>query len=130
MGAMTPAPITAVSGLAAATLRLNVSAQNVANADDVSEIGGPPAYSPLAVQQSALPSGGVTATAVTLAPGQTLAYDPASPFTDGSGLVQAPEIDPVSEITNQLAAGQAFAYSLAALKAADEEQQALLDMTS
>ena len=36
----------------------------------------------------------------------------------------------MTEITNQLVSGQAFAYSLAALKAANEEQQTLLDITT
>jgi len=130
MGAMTSAQVNAIGGLNAATLTLDASASNLANADDVSAVGGPPAYNPVAVQQSARPGGGVIATAVTLKPSQLLAYDPNSPVANAAGLVQAPEIDPVSEVTNQLVAGQNFAYSLTALKAANEEQQALLDMTT
>jgi len=130
MGAMMSAQTTAISGLNAATLTLNASASNLANADDVSPVGGDPAYSPIGVQQSAQPGGGVVASAVTLKPSQMLAYDPTSPMANSVGLVQAPEIDPVSEVTNQLVSSQAFAYSLAALKAADEEQQTLLDITT
>ena len=130
MGAMMSAQITAISGLNAADLTLNASASNLANADDVSAVGGAPAYNPVGVQQSALPGGGVVASAVTMKPSQMLAYDPTSPIANSVGLVQAPEIDPVSEVTNQLVSSQAFAYSLAALKAADEEQQTLLDITT
>jgi flagellar basal-body rod protein FlgC len=130
MGAMMSAQVTAISGLNAASLTLNASASNLANADDVSAVGGAPAYSPIGVQQSAQPGGGVVASAVTLKPSQLLAYDPNSPVANAVGLVQAPEIDPVAEITNQLLSGQNFAYSLAALKAANEEQQTLLDMTT
>jgi flagellar basal-body rod protein FlgC len=130
MGAMMSAQITAISGLNAANLTLNASASNLANADDVSAVGGAPAYNPVDVQQSTLPGGGVVASAVTLKPSQMLAYDPTSPFANGAGLVQAPEIDPVTEVTNQLTSGQAYAYSLAVLKSANEEQQTLLDITT
>ena len=130
MGAMTSAMSIASSGLAAATLELNTSAENVANSDDVSAVGSAPSYSPQAVTQNPIPGGGVAASAVTLPSSQMLAYDPTSPFANGAGLVQAPEIDPLSEVTNQLQSSQAFAYSLAALKIANEEQQSLLDMTT
>ena len=125
---MTPAAAIAQSGIAAATLRLTVSASNLANANDASAPGGPPAYSPLAVTESAAAGGGVVARAVTAKTAQLLVYDPASPVAGVGGMVQTPEIDPVSEITNQIAAGRAFAFSLEALKAADEEQQSLLDI--
>ena len=125
---MTPATAIALSGLTAADLRLNVSASNVANAGDESAVGAKPGYQPLGIVQTPVAGGGVAATAVTLKPGQFLAYDPTSPVASVQGLVQAPEIDPVSEIGNQLAAGHAFAFSLEALQVADEEQKALLDI--
>ena len=43
-------------------------------------------------------------------------------------MVQTPEIDPIDEISNQMAAGHAFGFSLEALKAADDEQKQLLDL--
>jgi flagellar basal-body rod protein FlgC len=125
---VTPAAAIAQSGIAAATLRLTVSASNLANANDASAPGGPPAYSPRAVRQSAAAGGGVIARAVSAKTAQLLVYDPASPVAGVGGMVQTPEIDPISEITNQIAAGRAFAFSLEALKAAEEEQQSLLDV--
>ena len=89
---------------------------------------GRTAYSPVSVQNSATPGGGVTAVATTMAPGQMVAFDPTSVMANASGLVDTPEIDPVNEISNQLAASNAFAFSLEALQAADEEQQTLLDI--
>jgi len=115
-------------GLAAATLGLAVSAANLANASDKAAPGSPAAYVPRAVRQTASPGGGVSAKVVTLKTAQLLVYDPASPVAGAGGLVQTPEIDPVSEITNQVAAGHAFAFSLEALKAADDEQKQLLDL--
>lgn len=118
----------AQSGLAAATLSLAVSAANLANAGDKAAPGSPTAYAPRAVKQAASAGGGVSAQVVTLKTAQLLVYDPASPVAGAGGLVQTPEIDPVSEITNQIAAGRAFAFSLEALKAADDEQKQLLDL--
>ncbi|HEY1750419.1 MAG TPA: flagellar basal body rod C-terminal domain-containing protein [Caulobacteraceae bacterium] len=125
-------PVSAISqsGLAAATLRLNVSASNLANIDDTSPVGSAQGYQPGTVVQSALPGGGVAAQAVTLSSAQLLAYDPTAAIANDQGLVQAPDIDPISEITNQLAASRAFAFNLDALKAAEEDQQSLLDIST
>ncbi len=125
---VTPADAIGLSGLAAASLRLTVSASNLANANDAAAPGAPSAYAPRAVRQSAAPGGGVSAQAVAVKTAQLLVYDPASPIAGANGLVQTPEIDPVAEISNQIAAGRAFAFSLEALRVADEEQKALLDI--
>ena len=125
---MTPVAAIAGSGLAAATLGLNVSAANLANANDKSAPGSRSAYAPRAVKQAPAPGGGVSAQAVTLKMAQMLVYDPASPVAGANGMVETPEIDPISEVTNQLAAGRAFAFSLEALQAADDEQKQLLDL--
>ena len=125
---MSPASAIAASGLVAAALKLGASAANLANVSDTAKVGGKPAFSPLGVGTAPLPGGGVTASVVTLSPGQTLAFDPTSALADAQGLVQAPEIDPAAEVSNQLLARQAFAFSLAALKVADETQKTLLNI--
>jgi flagellar basal-body rod protein FlgC len=125
---VTPVAAIAQSGLAAATLRLNVSASNVANMDDESPVGSTSGYQRGGVTTSPTPGGGVTAQAVTLSPAQILAYDPTASIADEQGLVQRPDIDPIAEVSNQMAANHAFAFSLDALKAADKEQKALLDL--
>jgi flagellar basal-body rod protein FlgC len=127
---VTPAAVIAGSGLAAATLGLTVSAANLANANDTSAPGSQGAYAPRAMKQTSVPGGGVAARAVTVKTAQLLVYDPASPVAGANGLVQTPEIDPVSEITNQITAGRAFAFSLEALKIASDEQRQLLDLTA
>jgi flagellar basal-body rod protein FlgC len=125
---VTPAAAIAGSGLAAAMLGLTVSAANLANANDASAPGSKSAYAPRAVKLTPAPGGGVAAQAVTLKTALLLVYDPASPVAGANGLVQMPEIDPVSEITNQITAGRAFAFSLEALKVATDEQKQLLDL--
>jgi flagellar basal-body rod protein FlgC len=125
---VTPVAAIAGSGLAAAMLGLNVSAANLANANDKSAPGSKSVYAPRAVKQTPAPGGGVSAQAITLKMAQMLVYDPASPVAGANGMVQTPEIDPISEVTNQLAAGRAFAFSLEALQAADDEQKQLVDL--
>jgi hypothetical protein len=72
---VTPVAAIAQSGLTAATLKLNSSASNLANAGDRSAVGAK-GYQPTEVENSALPNGGVVAQAVTLSPGTTIIYDP------------------------------------------------------
>jgi flagellar basal-body rod protein FlgC len=127
---VTSAVSIAQSGLAAATLSLNASASNLANIDDTSPVGATTGYTPSQVIANAAPGGGVTTTAVTAKPSQLIAYIPSSAIATAQGLVQMPDIDPISEVTNQLQASTAFAYSLQALKVAQQEQQSLLDITS
>lgn len=117
----------AQSGIAAATLKLNASVSNLANADDTSAVGTA-GYQPLQVNNSAVPTGGVLAQAVTLKPGTLVIYDPTSAVANARGYAEAPEIDPISEISNTLAAGRAFAFSVKVLKAADDEEKTLLDV--
>ena len=124
---MTPVAAIAQSGIAAATLKLNASASNLANANDTSAVGAK-GYQPIQVDNTALPGGGVLAQAVTLKPGSTVIYDPTSAVADARGFAQAPEIDPIAEVSNTLAAGRAFAFSVKVMKAADDEENTLLDV--
>ena len=126
---MSPVADIAQSGMTAATLKLNASASNIANANDTSALDAP-GYQPLGVDNSALPTGGVQAQAVTLKPGSTVIYDPTSSAANALGFAQAPEIDPITETSNMLAAGRAFAFSVKVLEAADDEDKTLLDMTT
>jgi flagellar basal-body rod protein FlgC len=118
------------SALVAATVRLDVSASNLANAQDAAPIGAAPAYAPKQVIQTTVAGGGALAKAVSLRPGQLIAYDPASPVASAQGLTQTPDIQPVTEVTNQLAASRAFAFALQAWRTAMDEQQTALNMTA
>ena len=126
---MTPAAAIALSGLTATTLKLNASASSLANADDTSAVGSR-GYVPVQVEDSAAPGGGVVAQAIAVKPASLIAYDPASPLATAQGLIDTPDIAPITEITNQLQARQAFAFSLEALRVAEEDQKALLDVTT
>jgi flagellar basal-body rod protein FlgC len=124
---VTPVAAIAQSGIDAATLKLNASASNLANARDTAALGAK-GYQPIQVDNSAAPGGGVLAQAVTLKPGSMVIYDPTASAANALGFAQAPEIDPISEISNTLAAGRAFAYSVKVMKAADKDEKTLLDL--
>jgi flagellar basal-body rod protein FlgC len=124
---VTPVAAIAQSGIAAATLELNASASNVVNAGDTSALGAK-GYQPIQVNNSAVPAGGVLAQAVTLKPGTMIIYDPTSAAANALGFAQAPEIDPIAQMSNTLAAGRAFAFSVKVLKAADKEEKTLVDL--
>lgn len=124
---MSPATAIALSGLTAATLKLGAAASNLANSQDEAPIGAP-GYQPLKVQNTTAPGGGVAAVATTVKPASFLAYDPTSPVANAQGLIAKPEIDPIEEVSNQLQAGRAFAFSLKALEVQNETEQTLLDL--
>ncbi len=126
---MTAATAISLSGLTAATLTLDAAASNLANANDTSALGSA-GYAPVAVATAAAPGGGVVARTVRPRPASLLVYDPASPLAGSQGLIDTPAINPISEITNQLQSRQAFAFSLEALRVAEENQKSLLDVTA
>jgi len=124
---VSPATAIALSGLTAATLKLDAATSNLANAGDETAVGAP-GYQPLKVQNTAAPGGGVAAVATTVKPASFPAYDPTSPVANPQGLVAKPEIDPIEEVSNQLQAGRAFAFSLKALEVQNETEKTLLDL--
>jgi flagellar basal body rod protein FlgC len=107
---MTPAVANALSGMHAATLKLEASATAAANAGDVSA------------------SAGGEAQAVTLKPSASLILDPSSILAGPSSLVSAPEIDPILEVTSQAQAAVEFSAALDVFRAAQREEKKLLDL--
>jgi flagellar basal-body rod protein FlgC len=105
----------ALSGLQAASLRLDASAHDVANA--LTE-----GYTPLRVEQREVPAGGVEASV-------SRAADPGELRADAAlaGTLPA-RVDLVGEIAGQLSARRAYQASLAVLRAADEAERSLLEV--
>ena len=132
---MTPAFSVAVSGLQAASLRLEAAARNIANAGAESALPAATgvatpraAYQPVTVDQSPLATGGVTATLRKVSPGFVTALQPTSSQADGNGLVALPDVDMATEITNVLAAKQAFTANAQVLRVTDEMLRSLYDI--
>jgi flagellar basal-body rod protein FlgC len=129
----------ALSGLNAASRRLEVSASNVANsrttgalpnADGTVPAGAPTAYTPLGLVQTASAGGGVQTTVTTVTPPTTAVFDPQASFANQDGLVAAPNVDLAQEFVGQLLASYSFAANAAVLKADDRNTKALIDITA
>jgi flagellar basal-body rod protein FlgC len=135
--AMSSVSSIALSGLSAASLRLQVSAGNVANALDQGPLPGssqsgnyPDAYVPKRVDQVARADGGVDARVRDASPAFVQAYDPSAPYADGSGFVASPNVDLASEIVQQLTAKISFAANAQLVKADHKMTASLLDITA
>jgi flagellar basal-body rod protein FlgC len=127
----------ALSGLSAASLRLQVSAGNVANALSSGPLPGsaasgsyPAAYTPQRVDQVALANGGTSARVSSVSPAFVPTYDPSAPYADSHGLVAQPNVDLASEIVQQLTAQISFAANAQLVKADHKMTASLLDVTA
>lgn len=127
----------ALSGMNAASRRLEVSASNVANvlstgalpdANGTVPAGAPTAYAPLELVQTESAGGGTQTTVKTAKPATTAISDPSAPFANQSGLVAAPNVDLAQEMISQLVAKYSFAANARVLKADDDMAKTLIDM--
>ncbi len=139
----------ATSGLSAASLRLEVTASNIANAlttgplpasggSNASGAGNSnnnsnfAAYVPLRVNQvdqtSGSTPGGTSATVSTVSPSFVPQYDPNSPFANQDGLIAAPNVDLASQFVQLLTAKYSFAANAKVIQAYDNTTKSLLDI--
>ncbi len=115
----------ALSGLKAASLRVQASASNIANLRSSGATpggGGQAAYQPLEIHETACASGGVEAALAASSRDALLVYDPSAPFANAQGYVAMPDIDLVDEMLQLAAARYSFAANLEVLRTADEMQ--------
>jgi flagellar basal-body rod protein FlgC len=134
---MSIASAIAVTGMSVATLRLQVSASNVANSlsdgplpGSANAAGFPSAYAPLRVNQVGAAGGGTSATVGTVPSGYLPTYDPSAAYADGNGMVARPNVDLTSEIVQQLMARYAFAANAQVLRADTQATATLFNITA
>ena len=127
----------AASGLAAASQRLQVSADNVANANSDGPLPSasaavrakyPPAYVAQEVNQIATQGGGTSAVVANAQPGTLTAYDPTAPYADPNGLVAAPNVDFANEAVQQAIASYQFAANADVMSVYSQMMRTLLDV--
>lgn len=121
---------TALSGLLAATKRVETSANNIANANTagaLDEADGPLPYSAQTVVQKTGENGGVVAEVTTKDPGFSAAYDPDSPLANNDGFVGAPNVNLAEEAINLKLAEVAYKANLATIQVASELSEELLN---
>src|SRR5579871_6308855 len=129
----------ATSGLTAASLRLDVTASNIANASTTGPLpadgsNAPSgAYVPLQVNQvdqtNGSTPGGTVATVSQVSPSFVPQFDPGSPFANQDGLVAAPNVDLASQFVQLLTAKYSFAANAKVIQAYDNTTKSLLDIT-
>lgn len=125
----------ALSGLAAATRRLEVSANNIANANSNGAIPASDAaeqrdaYQPVRVEQSSGPDGGVTTSDRYVRPSYIPVFDTGSPLANSDGQVAAPNVDSASERMEQLSAEQSIKANLKSIESISDLVKRLYDLT-
>jgi flagellar basal-body rod protein FlgC len=126
----------AVSGMIAATRRLEVSASNVANIESTGALplasgtvpaGAPQAYAPLRLIQTESAGGGTQTRVSTVTPSSIAISDPQAPFANQDGQVAAPNVDISQEMVEQMLASYSFAANAAVMKADDGMTKTLID---
>jgi flagellar basal-body rod protein FlgC len=129
----------ALSGLAAAALRLEVSAGNVANARSAGPLPSagpaivasyPAAYAALRVDQVETAGGGTRGIVRPAQRATVAAFDPEAPYADGDGMVAMPNVDFASEAIEQLLARTSYAFNALVLRSHSQMMKTLLDMTA
>jgi flagellar basal-body rod protein FlgC len=135
----------ATSGLSAASLRVSVAANNIANANTTGPLPSsgasagagiaptfPAAYVPLRVEQvgqsSGSTPGGTVATVSTVSPSYTAQSDPSASFANQDGLVAAPNVDLAGEFVELATAKYSFIANAKVIQAYAETTESLLDI--
>jgi len=121
------------SGMAAERLRMQVVAENLANANSTRGADGEP-YRRKSVTLQEVPSfeqvlGGVEATGIVedSQPGRRV-YDPANPDADEQGYITLPNVDSVTEMVDLIAAQRGYDANVQALNAAKQMFTKALDI--
>jgi flagellar basal-body rod protein FlgC len=114
-----------LSGLNAAALQLEVSANNIANAQTTSKTEGP--YVPKDVIHLSQDAGGVFTSVQDSNKPSISSFAPNNPAADANGIVQLPNVDLVEEMGKLLEARASFMANLKAIDAQKLIQNALFN---
>lgn len=125
----------ALSGMLAASKRLEIAAGNIANVSSAGAIpnsdapaGSPAPATPRRVDTVEVSGGGTKAVVSDVSPAYTVAHDPSAPYANSKGDVAQPNIDLGTEIVNAVTAKYQFAANALVFKVSDRMMQDLLDI--
>lgn len=114
----------ALSGLTAASRKVDTAASNIANVSTGGALdpskGGKAPYSALETTQTSTAQGGVTADVRIKQPGYIPAYDPNSPFANEEGEIGAPNVSLDEEAVNLKLAETTYKANIQSLKTSIE----------
>jgi len=119
---------TALSGLNAASRRVEASASNIANSTSTSPLSDENAPSALTTAQSAQENGGVRSQIIPREAGIVERFAPDSPFANEQGFVGTPNVNLAEEAVNLRLAEIAYKANISTLQATSEISDALLDI--
>jgi len=123
------------SALSAQSQRMNVSASNMANADSVVGPDGQPyrarqvvfQVNPAPGQAMGQEIGGVRVAGVVQDQSPLkMVYDPKHPLADAQGYISMPNVDPVAETVNMIAASRSYQANVEVLNTAKSLMQKTL----
>lgn len=124
----------ALSGLNAASRKVEASASNIANMQTSGSLENPDQapYTPLTTQQIALADQagnglGVKSNFVPKTQPFTPAYDPDSPFANAEGLIGVPNVDLAEEAVNMTMAETAYKASVSVIETVQDMTRELLE---
>jgi len=126
------------SGMTAQSMRLNVTASNMANADSVTGPDGKP-YRARQVVFQAKPinasmgkgaNGVVVAKVIDDPSPMKLVYDPKNPFANADGYVSRPNVNVVEEMTNMISASRSYQANVEMMNTAKTMIQRTLTLGS
>lgn len=124
----------ALSGFAAASQRLNVSANNIANAESTLTIKDGQTlkepYVPQRVQQVSQKEGGVRTTTQPASPATVAAYDPDNAAADANGVTQFPNVDIAQQLVQVNLAKYDAEANLSVIKVQSRMMKSVLDIIS
>jgi flagellar basal-body rod protein FlgC len=122
----------------AASRRLEVSAQNVANVRSDGALpdaqgnyaaDAPRPYTPMRVDQVELSTGGTRAVVTEVSPGYQATYDPSAPYANEDGLIAAPNVDLADEMIQLLTAQLTYAANARVVTSHNQMVKSLFDIT-
>ena len=123
----------ALSGMNAATRRVEVGASNIANIQTVGTPGATgeiSAYHALDAVQVSGPQNQPEVRVEDRNPFSSLTYQPGNPLASDEGYVETPNVDLATELVNMKIAQRSYEANLKTLITFDEMQATLLDIKS
>ena len=120
----------ALSGMQAATKRVDAAASNIANAGTTGSVdknATPQPYTPVDIVQTSQENGGTRADTVARDPASTLLYQPDAPFASADGYIAAPAVDLAGEVISAKQAALSYKANAAVVKTVDDMEKEMLD---
>ena len=118
------------SALSVERLRMNVIAENIANAESTRTAeGGPYRRKEIVIAAGGEAEGGVQAVGVVADPSPSkLVFDPSHPDANANGYVRMPNVDVPAETVDMMTASRAYEANAAAFQTQRQTQERTLEL--